>query len=205
MICTGCMCAPVYDHEGNVAVKTCLFCRTLPNKSDEETIKRYEKRIELNDAQAMRIIGCDYAEGRMGLPRDYAKALKLYHKAAELCDADAYNNIASCYMLGRGVEVDEKKAIHYWELAAMGGSVDSRHNFGVTEENKGNWDRAVKHYMIAVKDGGSNSLKNIKIMYEEGHATKDVYDEALKCYQAYVDEIKSDQRDEAAALYGKYY
>ena len=148
MICTGCMCAPVYDHEGNFAADTCPFCRTPPNKSDDETIKRYEKRIELNDAQAMRIIGCDYADGLMGLPQDYTKALELWHRAGELGDADAYNNIGSAYYKGQGVEVDEKKVIYYYELAAMGGHVYARHNFGVTEEIKGNWDRALKHYMM---------------------------------------------------------
>ena len=33
----------------------------------------------------------------------------------------------------------------------------------------------------------------------DGDATKEVYTKALRSYQAYLDEIKSDQRDEAAA------
>ena len=36
-------------------------------------------------------------------------------------------------------------------------------------------------------------------MYGYGHATKDDYAEALQSYQAYLDEVKSDQRDQAAA------
>ena len=28
MICSGCVHAPVYDHEGNVLAETCPFCRT---------------------------------------------------------------------------------------------------------------------------------------------------------------------------------
>ena len=44
-------------------------------------------------------------------------------------------------------------------------------------------------------------------MYKNGHATKDDYAKALRAHQAYLDEIRSDQRDEAAALdkYFKYY
>ena len=43
------------------------------------------------------------------------------------------------------------------------------------------------------------SLKIIKLMYREGEATKDDYTKALRSYQEYLDEIKSDQRDKAAA------
>ena len=37
------------------------------------------------------------------------------------------------YEEGRGVTIDKKKAKHYYELAAMGGSVKSRNNLGVIE------------------------------------------------------------------------
>ena len=33
----------------------------------------------------------------------------------------------------------------------------------------------------------------------EGHATKEDYAQALRAHQAYMDEIRSDQRDKAAA------
>ena len=38
----------------------------------------------------------------------------------------------------------------------------------------------------------------------DGHATNDDYAKALRSYQAYLDEIKSDQRDMAAAAYDQY-
>ena len=62
-----------------------------------------------------------------------------------------------------------------------------------------NLDRAVKHWMIAMHDGDHMALEGIKKLYRVGHATKDVYTEALRSYQLYQDQIKSDQRDEAAA------
>ena len=103
--------------------------------------------------------------------------------------------------------MNEKKAIHYLELAAMRGDVDARNNLGCIEIKTGNIDRALKHWMIAVKGGDSESLKNIKSLYLDGHATKDDYAIALRSYQAYVDDIKSDQRDKAVAFRGehKYY
>ena len=58
---------------------------------------------------------------------------------------------------------------------------------------------ALKHWMIAVRSGHSNSLKRIKELYTNDDATKDDYAKALRAYQAYLVEIKSPQRDEAAA------
>ena len=100
--------------------------------------------------------------------------------------------------------MDQKKAKHYYELAAMGGHVDARHNLGIDEENADNIDRAIKHFMIAVKDGGSASLKTIREMVTIGHATKDDFKKALESYQAYLDEVRSDQRDKAAAEVDEY-
>ena len=91
-------------------------------------------------------------------------------------------------------------AKHYYELSAMEGCETARHNLGVGEENAGNYDRALKHHMIAVRGGDTDSVKEIQRMYTDGHVTKDQYANALRSHQAYVNEIKSDQRDSAAAF-----
>lgn len=100
-----------------------------------------------------------------------------------------------------------KKAEHYWEKAVMMGNVMARHNLGNFEEQAGNMDKALKHYMIAAREGSKNSLTGIKELFLEGHATKDDYAEALRVYQEYADETRSEQRDEAAAYdaTNKYY
>ena len=46
----------------------------------------------------------------------------------------AYYNSPVAYDVGRGVEINEKKAEHYDELAAINGSVMARHNLGVDAE-----------------------------------------------------------------------
>jgi len=207
MICSGCEHAfqsRITKEEHDV----CPFCRTPPPNSDKENVKRFEKRMELNDARAIFNMGCHYRYGRLGLPQSMAKALKLWHRAGELGNAAAYTNIGNAYYFGRGVEIDLKKARHYWELATMSGSVMARRNLGVLEEeNVGNMERALKHYMIAVGGGDSISLNNVKSTYMRGLATKDDYAKALRSFQAYLDEIKTVQRDEAAAANddNKYY
>ena len=52
--------------------------------------------------------------------------------------------------------------------------------------------------------GYSKSMERIKELYSNGHATKDSYTEALQSYQEYLGEIKSVQRDKAAAFSEKY-
>ena len=118
-------------------------------------------------------MGCNYSDGGLNLPSDHTKALELYHRAAELGNAKAYNSIGYAYDYGEGVEVDKKKALHYYEQAAIRGDETARLNLGITEGNAGNSDRAVKHFMIAVRSGDAPSLKEIRILYTNGHATID--------------------------------
>ena len=204
MICSGCEHAPVYDNHGKMIFeKKCPFCRTPMTRSNEEVNKRLKKRMEVGDVYAFDMMGCNYSYGHHGLPQDSAKAMELWHKAGKF----GYASIGLAYYNGEGVERDEKMGKHYFELAAMEGDVIARKNLGVSEYNAGNYDTALKHFMIAVRSGHTNSVKCIQEMYMNGHATKDQYANALGSHQAYLIEIKSDQRDKAAAFDAecKYY
>jgi len=203
-ICCGCGNAPVYDDQGNKLEKTCPFCRTPYNYSEKETVERNKKRVELGDPIAIYNEGCCYTDGTDGFPQDYSKALELFHRAAELGYATAYNDIGYAYSNGEGVEVDKKKANHYYELAAIAGIAVARYNLGMEEGNVGNMDRSVKHHLIAVRSGSCHSLEKIKQLYSNGQATKDDYAKALQSYQTYLSEIKSDQRDKAFASSESY-
>ena len=205
VICCGCIHAfqsGITREKDNI----CPFCRTPPPKTDEETIKRYEKRMAVNDGRAIYNFGFHYARGVYGLSQNYAKALEFYHRAGKLGHAAAYYNIGIAYHTGnRGVERDEEKAKRYWELSAMLGHTGARYNLGVHQEsNLGDLNKALKHYMIAVNDGCLDSLKRIKVFYTKGYTTKDEYAKALRGYQAYLDEIKTNQRDEAVAVWDDY-
>jgi len=199
LICSGCILAPRYDNQGNeVDNRKCPFCRTPWHGSHEELMERMNKRIEKGDAYAIYQLGNYYVEGSSGFAQDYSKALEQWHRAGELGHAMAYNSIGYAYKYGEGLEVDKKKAKHYYELAAMGGNEMARHNLGATEQNAGNMERALKHYMLAAEGGYTDSLKRIQDLYKKGFASKDDYTQVLKSYQAYLSEIKSDQRDKAA-------
>ena len=195
MICSGCCHAFVYDNQGKIiAEEKCPFCRTPLPTSGEEGVERLKKRMEVGDAYAFCMMGCLHDEGDYGVPQDSAKAIEFWHKAGKF----GYNNIGKAYDYGYGVERDKKMASHYFELAAIKGCVVERHNLGLDEVSAANYDRALRHYMIAVRGGDTRSVKAIQQMYMNGHTTKDHYANALRSHQAYVDEIKSDQRDKAA-------
>ena len=199
-ICSGCIYA-VEKRDGGVGL--CPFCRT-PTPTAKEMIEQMKKRMELDDVEAMMWLGICYHEGDNELPQDYNKAWELWHQAAKLGNATSYYNLGMAYLNGDGVGRDEKKARHYWELAAMRGHVSSRHNLGIFEGRTGNLDRALKHFMIAAGCGDKDSLDMIKKMFMNGQATKDDYAQALRAYQTCLVEIKSAQRDEAAAFKDAY-
>ena len=167
-------------------------------------MKREKKRVMLDDPIAIYNLGVYYFNGTHGFPQDHTKALELFHRAGKLGCADAYHTIGIAYDFGRGVEIDKEKANHYYELAAMMGNEKARHNLGLIEVHQGNMDRAIKHYTLAARSGYSNSLMAIQELYSRGHATKEDYMKALQSYQAYLGEIKSDQRDKAAAANAEF-
>ena len=62
--------------------------------------------------------------------------------------------------------------------------------------------KAVKHFMISAGAGDDKSLKAIR-HFMRGEATKDEFEKALRAQKESKDEMKSDQRDKAAAFYGQ--
>ena len=178
----------------------CPFCRTPASVSDGEIVEELKKRAESDDAQAIYNIGCCYRDGELGLPRSNKKAIKLWLRAASLGHAAAYDNLGVLHDNGEGVERDTKKAKHYYELAAMGGDAHARHNLGCSENDAGNMNRAVRHWMIAAAAGHDDSLGKIRECFLRGYATKDDYEKALRAHKEAKDEMKSDQRAAAAKI-----
>ena len=195
-ICNGCIFAMVESG----AKDLCPFCRTPKSMSNKETIGRINKLMEKGNGHAFYILAGLYAQGSMGMPQSRAKANELYLKAGEFGFAEGYFNLGNAYYNGNGVDVDKKKAKHYFELAVMNGDVDARHNLGCMEGQAGNYQRAMKHCLIAAKAGYKPSLDIVKGGFIDGHVTKEEYANALQEYQKIQDEMKSEARDKAAAM-----
>ena len=76
------------------------------------------------------------------------KAVKLYHRAAELESSGACRFLGTMYLHGDNVSKDEIKLRYYFELAAMAGCVVSRFSLFYDEFEDKRFDRAIKHLLI---------------------------------------------------------
>ncbi len=135
--------------------------------------------------------------------KEYAEAVKWYHKAAEQGDARAQYNLAYMYGNGKGVQKDDYEAVKWLRKAAEQGDVSAQNNLGVMcEKGRGvqkDFFEAVKWLRKAAEQGNANAQKNLGIMYEKGRGVqKDNY-EAVKWYH------KSAEQGDARAQYNLAY
>ena len=177
----------------------CAFCRMPLPSSDEERLNRTKKLMDNGNALAFNILARYYVKGIRGFSQDYQSANELYLKAGELGCADGYYKLGISYHRGKGVQVDMKIATHYYELAAMSGHVNARHNLACIEGAAGNNHRSIKHFIMAAKAGFEKSLEGVKIGYKHELVTKDEYASTLRAYHERQKEMNSDERDRAAA------
>ena len=197
MICHGC----------DVAAKKrgmfdCPFCRTPCPDNDADTLAMIQARVKKKDPVAIHFLGLKYFFGDLGLQKDMRKAVELYTKAADHGTISALFSLENAYYNGEGVAPDKTKAAEFYKKAAMQGHVESRHNLGCYEAEKGNHDRAARHFLISSRLGDKLSVEQIKRMFMDGLATKAQYAQALRGYQDAVEEMKSHDRDETKRFEG---
>ena len=194
VVCGGCAYAIQNREREARRAPSCPFCRKVIPQTIEEHCKQLKKRIEVNDPDAISKWGAlQYDKG------DYIAAIEYLTKAAELGDANAHNQLAHMYHRGLGVENDEGKTIHHLEEAAIGGHPTARHNLGAYEwDNNYDYERAVKHWVIAATQGRNDSIKALMRAYKDpGCVTHEGLAFALRAHKAAVDATKSPQRKAA--------
>ncbi|EJK76815.1 hypothetical protein THAOC_01404 [Thalassiosira oceanica] len=174
--------------------------RTPHPSDDASALAMIQKRVGKRDADAIHHLGNQYFYRGLGLPKDVPRAIELWSEAAELGSVDAHFQLGHIYCNDDGVHVDKPRGVRHWQEAAMKGHVLSRHSLGFAELDNGNYEVAVRHWMISAKMGDEKSLNVIKEMFKRGQATKAQYAEALRGYGDAVEEMKSHQREEAKRL-----
>ena len=199
LVCNGCIYVMIDEAVGRGKIGLCAFCREPDSSEEEEEVERIKKCMESGNAYAFYVLAGYYDRGDMGVQQDLTKANELFLRAGELGCAEAYCDLGFAYDNGRGVDVDKKKAKHYYELAAMNGDVYARHNLGCLEERAGNVHRTYKHYILAARAGFKDSLDQVKTGFMRGYVNKDEYANTLRAYQQRHDETKSDDRDKAGS------
>jgi tetratricopeptide (TPR) repeat protein len=192
IICKGCCYANLLRVAKQGLEQRCVFCRELPPKSMGQAKKLAKKRVKANDPVAIFQMGVRHDD-----EGETDKAFEYFTMAAELGHADAHYYLSIMYQEGGRVKRDLKKQVYHLEEAAIGGHPDARFNLGCHELRNGRTNRAMKHYIIAAKQGNDEALHNVKLGFIDGFVSKDDYASALRGHQAAVDATKSDQREEA--------
>ena len=197
-LCNGCIDA-VYDRTPINKHPLCPFCRTPTCTSKEEVIERVQKRVGMNDAEAISILASFYADDERGAARDINRAVELLKQATELGSIEACGQLGDAYNphMKRtivGVEKDLNATFHYYEMAAKGGHDIARSNLGILQCNFGNISTGMKHFMIAAAQGHDSALQKVKEGYMEGDVTKDDFAKALHAHKDAQDEVHSEQR-----------
>jgi TPR repeat protein len=154
------------------------------------------KRVEANDAASNGVLGNHYHLGRGGLQQDYARAIELYNRAAELGCSKAHNNLGGIYRRGGNL----KKAKFHLEAAAMAGDETSRYNLGGLEAQSGNIERALKHWTIAASAGNYIAMHNLLIALKNHDISRESMDSTLVAYNNSCAEMRSEARDACIQL-----
>ena len=82
------------------------------------------------DANQLWNEGCNYYNGNNGVSQDYAKAFKLFEKAADLGSSAAESMLGYMYQNGQGFEKDEKTAFDWYLKSAGHGNAWGQANTG---------------------------------------------------------------------------
>jgi hypothetical protein len=193
-ICGGC----VYSFNESWNVDKCQFCKSVRmGKTDEENVEELKKRVEVNDAIAMYVLGNHYFHGQLGLLQDQNKAMELWKQAAELGSSQAHSELGKIYDQGG----DLKRAKVQYEAAAMAGHEEARSNLGLMEAQSGNMERAVKHWTIGASAGSYMAMNNLLIVLKRGVVTRESIDSTLTAYNNSCVEMRSEARDADISMF----
>jgi tetratricopeptide (TPR) repeat protein len=186
-LCGGC----IYSYRKSANIGKCPFCNADRDKTDEEIVAELRKRVEANDPASMYVLANYYDYGCNGLQQDYARAIELYARSANLGFSKAHNNLAGVYHEGGNL----KKAKFHFEAAAMAGHEVARFNIGTMEAKSGNTERAIKHWKIAAPAGCYQSMHALMTLFEEGAISRESIDSTLTAYNNSCAEMRSEARD----------
>jgi len=169
----------IYDLNSNLVGKI----RVEPNVSSDENNRSQQG---VSDTNSFFNQGYAYKHGE-GVAKDYAEAVRLYRKGAELGDSRAQLELGLCYENGEGVSKDAVEAVMLYRKAAESGSTMAQNNFGqcysagtgVAQDHA----EAVKWYRKAADQGNLVAQYNLAICYTTGQGVEKDKSEAVKWYR----------------------
>ena len=131
-----------------------------------------------------------------GVSQSNMKALELFIRASDLGSAVVYGFIAVNYKHGYVVEKDGSKSRAFLEISAKKGSISGRRRLAKSEEENGDIDMAIKHWIIAANAGFQESMDNLMRAFRDNVFAKEDLLQTRREFQTSSDEMKSEARDD---------
>eukprot|EP00984_Skeletonema_dohrnii_P016224 scaffold7161_cov103-Skeletonema_dohrnii-CCMP3373.AAC.5 len=200
-ICDGCFFANRERELADNLEQRCPFCRDKTPSTNKEADARNMARLKVGDSVALCEVGKKhYHDG------DRKAAFEYWKKAVEAGGPgapDAHNNLAMVYAhLDAGcseiTEKDEKLELYHLEEACIGGHPIARFRLANYESRHKEHDRAIRHLIIAAKQGSDEAIKNFRDLYAQGKVNMEGFAALLRLYQDAVEATKSPLREAAA-------
>jgi len=142
--------------------------------------------VKNDNAEVFYHLGLNYYHG-LGDKPDYARALKNFHKAAELGLAKAQGMIGQCHLNGRGVPRDPRQAAVWLTKATTAGDMIAQFNLATLytagEGVPKNPAHARQLYLKAAAQGHTAAMANIGVLHETGMGVKQDFAEAYRWYK----------------------
>ena len=126
----------------------------------------------------------------LGVPQDYAEAMRWYRKAAEQGFALAQSAVGSMYARGEGVPQDGSEAMRWYRKAAEQGSGSAQYALAKMHRRRAgyapvqvaakDYTEAMKWYRHAAEQGDAMAQQDLATMYQTGQGVPQDYVEAYK-------------------------
>jgi TPR repeat protein len=100
------------------------------SNADGKQLTDLRVQAEKGDAKAQNQLGVVFSEGRLGVAKDKAEAVKWFRKASEQNNAAAQYNLGQSYFAGDGVAKDKVEAVKWYRKAAEQNYAWAQHQLG---------------------------------------------------------------------------
>lgn len=166
----------------------------------------YEKAADQGEIHAATLLGRMYEEGEDNFPQDYVKAHDWYKKAAQKGEADAQYQLGIFYLLGQGVHKDAKKAVQWFEKAALDSTYyqnklgDFYHHGDAKAFIEPQYAKAREWYEKAASKEHIISQLTLAKMYEKGAGIRQDKEKAKEWYGRACDQGKKHGCDDYRRL-----
>lgn len=149
--------------------------------------------------------GDDFFYGRNGNTKNYAEAVKWYHKAAEQGLAEAQFNLGYCYDLGIGLTQDEAISLKWYRKAAEQKfaiaqyKLGIRYSLGLTRRKT----ECVKWLHTAAEQGLIVAQYFLGICYQHGEGVIQNHTESVKWYRTAAEQGYTSAQYQLGVCYSK--